>query len=113
MTKYWLVGFFSVCLSCISQMLLKKGAMKSWPTYIKEYLNAFVICGYIIMAICVFLTIYMYTGMQLKYGAVIEAAGYIIILFIGRIVFNEKITSKKVIGNLLIIAGIVVFHFSL
>lgn len=112
MIKYWIIGLFSVFLSCISQTLLKKSALKNWPTYVKEYCNILVISGYGILILCTFLTIYMYTGMELKYGAVIESTGYIIILFISKYFFDEKITLKKIVGNIIIIIGIIIFHFN-
>ena len=110
MSEYWIIGIFSVCLSCVSQTLLKKSTLIPRKSYIREYFNIFVVGGYMIMGACVFLTIYMSTGLELKYGAIIESMGYIVILVISKFVFNEKITFNKICGNILIIAGIVVFN---
>lgn len=110
MIKYWIALFLAVLVSSSSQMLLKKGATKHYDGVIREYLNPWVISGYVLMVMSTLCVIYAYRGVAYKNGAVVESLGYLLIMFLSRIFFGEKITKKKVIGNLIILAGVCVFY---
>ena len=69
------------------------------------------ISAYGITFICMVLMIIAYKGMPFKYGAIIESLGYLYIMVLGRIFLGEKLTAKRVIGNLIIVCGVVVFNF--
>ncbi len=100
----------SVVIASISQLLLKQAARTSYSNYIREYLNVWVICGYFLMVVSTLLTTLAYKGLDYKEGPVIEALGFVFILILSRIFFQEKITRKKLLGNLLIFVGILVFY---
>lgn len=110
MIKYWIVLFMAVIVSSASQMLLKKGATIHYDSVIREYLNPWVISGYGLMILSTLCVIYAYRGVAYKNGAIIESLGYLLIMFLSRIFFGEKITKKKLIGNLIILAGVLVFY---
>lgn len=52
---FFLIG--SVLVAAVSQVLLKKGALHHYDSWIREYLNPWVITGYILMFGSVFLSI--------------------------------------------------------
>lgn len=110
MSKYVVVALCSVLLSCFSQVLLKTSAGKEWPSRLREYLNAYVIAGYGLLGICVLLGIYVMTGLDLKYSAVIESLAYVCMMILSRLIFHERITKNKWIGNAIIILGVLVFN---
>lgn len=110
MIRYWSALFGAVLLSAISQILLKMGAKKPHRNWIREYANPWVFSGYILLVISTLCVIYAYRGVDYKNGPVIESFGYILVMLLGRVVFQEKITKKKLLGNLLILAGIIVFY---
>lgn len=110
MTKYWIVLFLAVVISSASQMLLKKGATKKYDSFLREYLNPWVISGYALMIASTLCIIYAYRGVAYKNGAIVESLGYILIMVLSRIIFREKITKKKLAGNLIILAGVLVFY---
>lgn len=99
----------SVLVASISQILLKISANKEHKNIIKEYLNPHVILGYILLFASTILTILALKGMELKNLPIIEASGYIYVLIFSALVLKEKITKKKIIGNIIIILGIIVF----
>ena len=68
------------------------------------------ISGYVLLAASTLLIIYAYRGVDYKNGPIMESLGYILIMVLSRIFFDEQITRKKLIGNLLILAGVVVFY---
>lgn len=101
-----LVGVF---VSAISQVMLKKAALKKYDSVIKEYLNPLVIVAYIIFVGTTFLSIIAYKGIPLSMGPVLEATSYIYVTIFGVTIFKEKMNKKKLISLLLIVGGIVVY----
>ena len=79
---YYFIAVFSGILSSFSQVLLKKSAEKKKKTIWGEYLNPYVITGYIITMVCMLLTIIAYRGMPFKYGAVLESLSYLYIMIL-------------------------------
>lgn len=110
MSKYWLALFLAVVVSASSQMLLKQGASKKYDSVVREYLNPWVISGYALMILSTLCIIYAYRGVAYKNGAIIESLGYILIMLLSRLLFQEKITKKKLAGNLIILTGVLVFY---
>ena len=100
----------SVFVASCSQILLKKSAEKKYSSIIKEYLNWRVIVGYGMMFGSTILTIFAFKGLNYKEGPMIEALGYLFVMILSRIFLKEKITKNKVIGNALILLGIVIFY---
>lgn len=101
-----LVGVF---LSAISQVMLKKAAMRQYSSRLREYLNPLVIFSYTIFVGTTFLGIYAYKGIPLSMGPVLEATSYIYVTIFGVTIFKEKLTWRKLAALLLIVAGIVVY----
>ena len=62
------------------------------------------------MVVSTILTIIAFKELDYKNGPIIESLGYIFILFLGKIFLQEKINKKKIIGNALILSGIIVFY---
>lgn len=108
--KYMLWLVLSVAVASLSQILLKKSAQKTYPNLIREYLNVGVILGYGMMVLSTLLTVAGYAGLEYKNGAVIESLGFVLVMILSRMFLGEKITRKKVLGNALILAGIVIFY---
>lgn len=102
--------FMAVIVSAASQMLLKKGASIKFDSVIREYLNPWVISGYGLMVVSTLCVIFAYRGLDYKNGAIIESLSYILIMVLSRVIFSEKITKKKLLGNLIILAGVLVFY---
>lgn len=109
MSKYVLLAIFSGMISSLSQILLKKSAQEEKSSKIREYLNWKVIVAYGITFTCMLLMIIVYKGLPYKYGPVLEALTYLYIMIFGKVLLGEKITKRKVLGNLIIAAGVVVF----
>ena len=72
----YLIGVF---ISAISQVLLKKAAMRTYATPLQEYLNPFVIFAYTIFVAATLLTIISYKVVPLSLGPILEATSYIYI----------------------------------
>lgn len=106
---YALVLLTGVFISAISQVMLKKAAMKKYDSVIKEYLNPLVIVAYVLFVGTTFLSIIAYKGIPLSMGPVLEATSYIYVTIFGVTIFKEKMNKKKIASLVLIVAGIVVY----
>ncbi len=105
---YSAILLFGVFISAISQVMLKKAAMKHYDSPVQEYMNPLVIFAYVLFVGTTFLSIIAYRGIPLSMGPLLEATSYIYITFFGVTIFKEKMNTKKVIALLLIVAGIVI-----
>ena len=110
MNEYILLLLGSVIVASFSQILLKTSALKTYSSIWREYVNPWVIIGYGMMVLSTLLTVFAYRGVDYKNGPVIDSVGFLLVMIWSRIFFGEKITKRKVIGNLLILAGIFVFY---
>ena len=106
---FLLAGVFA---SSISQVMLKKAALKKYDSKIKEYLNPLVIIAYVIFVGTTFLSIFAYRGIPISMGPVLEATSYIYVTIWGVTIFKEKINAQKLIALVLIIAGIATYSFA-
>lgn len=109
MFKYVCIAIVSNFLSALSQIFFKKAALKEYRSLLKEYLNFYVIFGYMITGVCMILAILAFRGMPYKYGSVIEALNYCFIMLLSRLLLKEQFTPSKIKGNALIIIGIMIF----
>lgn len=111
MNPYILIVISSVIIASFSQVLLKKSAQKKYPNWIREYLNAYVIIGYGMMFISLFLTMIGYKGFKnFANIPLLESTGYVIVMVLGYFFFKEKITRRKLLGVAVIMAGIFVYY---
>ena len=100
----------SVMIASISQILLKKSALRQHASWIREYMNVQVISAYLLLFLSTILTILAFRGMTYKNGIMIDATGYLFIMVLSFLFFNEKITRKKLIGNVLIVIGLIIYY---
>ena len=100
----------SITVSSFSQIILKKGANKEYGSFIREYLNPWVISGYGMMFCATVLTVLAYSGIEYKNAPVIESLGYAIVMILSFVFLGESITGRKLVGTMLILLGIFVFY---
>ena len=103
--------FVSVFISAFSQVLLKKSALKTYDSFLREYLNVYVISAYFIYFLAVFLDLIALKKVPVSFVPVAEASSYIFALLLGRIFFKETFSKRKCVAMLLILIGIIVFVF--
>lgn len=109
MIKYIGVFLFAVFISSCSQILLKKSANIKYENKLREYLNVRVIVAYGLFFSATLATLYAYKVIPLSMGPILEASGYVWVSLLSFFVLKEKISGKKAVGLLVIIAGIVIF----
>lgn len=109
MFKYALCMLLGTFISSVSQVMLKKAALKKYDNIIKEYLNAPVIIAYVIFFLATLLSLLAYKGIPLSMGPVLEASSYLFVTFFGVTIFKEKLNVRKIVALGLIIVGIIVY----
>ena len=107
---FFLLMILAEIIASASQVLLKISAGKQYPSFVREYLNLFVIGGYALLVISMVIGIFCYDGLGYMGTVVMEPIAYIIVMFMSRVIFKEKIVPTKIIGMVLIISGIAVFY---
>ena len=95
--------------TAVSQILLKQSSNIKYENKIREYLNFRVILSYGMFFLILLLNTWCYTKVEMRYGPVIDTAAYVFVLLLSRLILNEKITTGKILGNLMIITGILIY----
>ena len=106
---YALLLVFSVFISAVSQILLKKSALESHSSWLKEYLNIKVISAYFLFFCAVLIDLIALKFVPVSFVPVIETSSYIFIIIFSRIIFKEKISLKQYSAIVLILAGILIY----
>lgn len=109
-TIYMLIFLCSVLISSISQIMLKKSANKKYTNKMQEYLNPWVIIAYGMFFGATLITTIAYKVVPLSMGPLLEATGYIWVAILGRILLEEHVGKKKIVGIVLIFLGIVITY---
>ena len=106
---YALISLLGVFLASVSQVMLKKAAMRKYENVLQEYLNPLVIFAYAIFFGTTLLGVLAYKGMPVSLGPVLETTAYFYITVFGVVIFKEKLNGKKILALCMIIVGIVVY----
>lgn len=101
--------FVSVFISAVSQLLLKKSATIKYSSFIREYINPFVIIAYFLFFLAVLIDLICLKFVPLSFIPVIETSSYTFIIILSKIFFHEKLSIKKILGLSIIILGIVIY----
>ena len=106
MIPFLLLGFGSVLISAVSQVLLKKAAQRPHTSIIAEYTDPCILFAYFLFFGSTVLTMLAYKGVPLSMGPMFEGSSYIYITVFGAVFFKERINVKKLIALILILCGI-------
>lgn len=106
---FMLIMLAGTFFSAVSQVLLKQSANQTYDNPLREYLNWRVILAYGIFFGVLLLNTWCYTRVDMRFGPVIDTAAYVFVLVFSKLILKEQITKGKLAGNLLIIAGILIY----
>ncbi|MDC7278760.1 MULTISPECIES: EamA family transporter [Pseudobutyrivibrio] len=111
MLKFALIMLTGTFIASCSQIILKKAAEKEYPSKIAEYLNPMVMGAYIVFFGASLCSVLGYKKVPLSIGPILEATGYIWVAILGKVFLGEKISTKKALGLVIIIVGIIIAAF--
>jgi drug/metabolite transporter (DMT)-like permease len=96
-------------ITAVSQTMLKVSANREHAKRAGEYLNPLVLGSYALFVLVLVMNIIGYRWIEYKYGSIINCLSYVFIMLLGFGFLKERVTWQKIVGNLIIILGIVVF----
>lgn len=107
---YYILVILSVLSAAGAQMLLKQGTRKDYSSFLRQYLNPWVISGYGIMGASLLLNIFCLShGVQVKEVSIIESLSYLFVPVFSCFFFKESITWRKAGAIAIIMLGVIVF----
>ena len=109
---YIVIFLLSVLIAAISQILLKRSAVKQYTSKAREYLNVRVIAAYALFFLSSLLTVLAYRGVPLSMGPVLETTGYLWVTIMGRLILKEKVSMRKLTGLAVIVLGVILSGIS-
>lgn len=101
--------FLSVIISAFSQVLLKKSALRTYSSPLREYLNFYVVAGYGIFFLAVFLDMLALKKVPVSYIPIVESSSYIFVIIFSKLFFDEKISKRRMLAIAVILAGVAVY----
>ena len=110
MGRPMLLLILSVVIAAFSQIILKLSANRSWDSLLREYLNIYVICAYVMLIVSSLFTVIAFRSVEMKNSPIIGALGYVFVLLLSRIILREKIRLSKIVGMIMIFCGIFIFY---
>jgi drug/metabolite transporter (DMT)-like permease len=107
---FYLVVILSVFTASVAQMLLKKGASQPHGSFLKEYLNPWVIGGYALLGLSLVVNVWALSkGIQVKEVSILESLSYLFVPVLSYLCFKERLNWKKAASIAIILVGILIF----
>jgi drug/metabolite transporter (DMT)-like permease len=108
----------SVLCSSVAQIALKKGMMQCdcsfalqasniLPLISALVLNPFIVAGVLLHVAALFTWLYVLKHVEVSYAYPFISMGFVVVLFLSYLLFNEAISLYRIVGVLLIISGII------
>ena len=106
---FYILMILSAFITAFSQIILKKSANKKHKSVFFEYLNPYVLFSYVCYIGVLVLNVFIYTKVDYRFGVVINSMSTVFVMLLSNIILKESITRKRIIGNVIIVCGILVF----
>lgn len=106
------VMLFGVLIAALSQILLKKAALRAYDKWWKQYANATVIGAYAIFLLSSFCSVIALRVLPLSLQPVWNSAAYLFVALFAFLIMKERPGRRKLLGLLVILAGIVLFSIT-
>lgn len=107
---YYTLGLTATFISSIGQIFLKISGTGNNNTWKEKFFNKYFLSGNIFFTISTFISIYVLSKLEFSSYYSLTAANYFFISILSRIILRESIDYKKIFGNGLIIAGIIIYN---
>lgn len=82
-------------LASVSQIMLKKSALKKHSKRLFEYLNIWVISGYGLLCLSMLLNIIAYRGVNYQTGIIMGALPYVFVIILEKAFLNKNKYEKS------------------
>lgn len=102
---------FSVFISACSQVLLKKSTEQIYASRWKEYLSPKTLCAYAFFLLATLLGTLSFRALEVSFATALENLGYFFVLLLGSLFLKEKMTCRKWLALVLMLAGLTVYGY--
>ena len=102
-----LIYLITPLVAAVSQLILKKAADNPKNSGFRAFLSAPVILAYGLFLGCMLLNVVALGTVELSVTGVLESSGYLYVMLLSHFFLKEKMTRRKLMGNALIVLGIV------
>ena len=109
---FFLIALASVLIADISQIILKKAALKTYDKWYLSYLNGPVIFAYFLFFLSTICSMIALRKLPLSLSPMWQSMGQIFVALLSFFILKEKLTKKKIIGIAVIIIGLFIFSLS-
>jgi drug/metabolite transporter (DMT)-like permease len=93
-------------------MLLKKGAIEKHASLFGEYVNTWVLGGYMLLGLSLVVNVFALShGVLVKEVCIIESLSYLFVPLLSFFCFQEHLSFRKIISIIIILGGVVVFFY--
>lgn len=103
------IYLLSVFVSSVSQILLKKSAQEDHKSRLAEYLDLRVVIAYGLFFGATLITVVALRYVPVSLGTVLESAGYLFVTVLGVLFLKERVSKRKWLGLVIIVAGILIY----
>lgn len=107
------MGYFLYVISgmmvAVSQLLLKLSANQDYKSFIKQFLNMKVFCGYGLLFSSMMVNMFAMRYMDYKFAPILSTISYVFVLIFSVLLLKERISKRKCIGTVMILVGIILF----
>lgn len=102
----------TIILSAALQIPLKKSATNPNKRGLKFFLNPIVIAVYASFLLVTFVTTYVYQFVDLTLSTLLYKTEYVFIALFSTLCLKERLTRRKLIGFVVILAGVLLYSFA-
>ncbi len=115
--KNFLLILTCVILGVCGQLLLKHGMSADpdkvdrvdeiLPRIMAAFLNPVVLGGFFLYFLSAALWLIVLTRNELSYAYPLLSMGYVLVVVLSRVLFHEAVTATRLIGTLVVVAGVI------
>lgn len=105
----YLLYVVSGMMVAVSQLLLKLSANQEYGSFMKQFLNIKVFCGYGLLFCSMVINMLAMRYMDYKFAPILSTISYVFVLLFSVSLLKERISKKKYIGTVMIFVGIILF----
>ena len=112
---YWNLALilFGVLISSLSQIMLKKAALKPYEKWYRQYLNPLVIGAYAIFFASTLTNVIALRVVPLTWEPIWNSAAHVFVVVLAYVFMGERPGRRKLLGLGAILAGIALFSLPL
>lgn len=103
------IMLFGVVISALSQIILKKAALKTYDVWWKQYLNGPVVFAYAIFILSSLCSVIALRVLPLSLMPIWNSAAYLFVALFAFLIMKERPGKRKLMGLGIILVGIVIF----